>query len=104
MSDSETRHMSDLQERLIRRLQELGFADGQHAVVLAHDLAEVLARSRTLEEQILPLLLQVGAERRSSLAEVTLGIKNHLDAMQDSITDMQTSLQALTNFLLREPK
>ncbi len=96
--------MSDLQQRLIRRLEELGFADRQHAVILAHDLAEVLARSRALEEQLLPLLLQVGAERRTSLAEVTLGIKNHLDAMQDSITDMQASLQALTDFLLRDSK
>lgn len=104
MSDSETRHMSDLQEVLTLRLQELGFADRQHAAILAHDLAEVLARSRTLEEQVLPLLLQVGSERRSSLAEITLGIKNHLDAMQDSITDMQGSLQALTDFLLRDAK
>jgi hypothetical protein len=94
--------MSDLQERLMRRLEELGFANGQHAAILAHDLAEVLARCRTLEEQVLPLLLQVSQERRSLLAEVTVGIKNHLDAMQDSITDMQASLQALTDFLLRD--
>ena len=31
-----------------------------------------------------------------------IALKNHLDAMQDSISDVRSSLNALTDFLLRE--
>jgi hypothetical protein len=34
--------------------------------------------------------------------EVTVALKNHLDAIQDSISDVQASLGALTDFLMRE--
>jgi hypothetical protein len=102
MSDSETEHIMELQARLAQRLRDLGFGDDAHGSILAHDLAEIAARSRTLDEQALPLFLSLDHQHRRALAEVTVALKNHLDAIQDSISDVQASLRALTDFLMRE--
>jgi hypothetical protein len=102
MSDSETEYIVELQVRLAQRLRDLGFGDDAHGSILAHDLAEIAARSRTLEQQALPLFLSLDHQHRRALAEVTVALKNHLDAIQDSISDVQASLGALTDFLMRE--
>ena len=102
MSDSETEYIVESQGRLAQRLRDLGFGDDAHGSILAHDLAEIAARSRTLEQQALPLFLSLDHQHRRALAEVTVALKNHLDAIQDSISDVQASLGALTDFLARE--
>jgi len=101
MSDSETEYIVELQPKIARRLEELGFT-GSNADVLVHSLAELASRCRTFEQQALPLFLSLDARHRRGLAEVTIGLKNHLDAMQDAITDMRAPLSGLTDFLLRE--
>jgi hypothetical protein len=102
MGDSETEHVVELQSRLAQRLRELGFGDDAHGSILAHDLAEIAARSRTLQEQALPLFLTLDHQHRRSLAEVTVGIRNHLDAIADSIADVRSSLRVLADFLAQE--
>ena len=102
MDDSETKYVVELHSRLAQRLRDLGFGDDAHGSILAHDLAEIAARSRTIEQQALPLFLCLDHRHRRSLAEVTVALKNHLDAIQDSISDVQTSLGILTDFLMRE--
>ncbi len=102
MSDSETEYVVDLQRHLADRMRELGFGDDAHGHILVHDLAEIAARCRTFEQEALPLFLSLDRERRSSLAEVTVAMKNHLHAMQDSISDVQASLDVLVDFLVRE--
>jgi len=102
MHDSETTDLIELQTRLIKRLGELGFTNRAHARVLAHQLAEISARSRTVHEQAIPLLLAMDARHRRAMAEATLALKNHLSAIQDSITDAQSSLDAFINFLLAD--
>ena len=102
MFDSETEYIVELQPRITQRLNELGFADGPHAAVLSHSLAEIASRSRTLDQQALPLFLSLDASHRRSLAEVTVALKNHLDGMQDAITDVRPALTALIDFLARE--
>lgn len=102
MSDSETEYVVELQSRLAQRLRDLGFGDDAHGSILAHDLAEIAARSRTFEQQALPLFLTLDYRHRRSLAEVTVGMKNHLDAIEDSIADVKASLRILVDFLLRE--
>jgi len=101
MGDSETEYIVELQPKIARRLEELGFT-GNSAAVLAHSLAELTSRGRTLEQQALPLFLSLDARHRRGLAEVTIALKNHLDAMQDAISDVRAPLSALTDFLLRE--
>ncbi|MGC2112108.1 MAG: hypothetical protein WA655_21500 [Candidatus Korobacteraceae bacterium] len=102
MDDSETEYVVELQSRLARRLRDLGFGDEAHGSILAHDLAEIAARSRTVEQQALPLFLSLDHQHLRSLAEVTVALKNHLDAMEDSISDVRESLGVLVDFLLRE--
>jgi hypothetical protein len=102
MGDAETEYIVHLQPRIAERLSELGFRDNAHADVLVHSLAEIASRSRTLDQQALPLFLSLDTRHRRSLAEVAVALKNHLDAMQDAITDVQSSLVALIDFLSRE--
>jgi hypothetical protein len=102
MDDSETEYIVELQPKITQRLGELRFYDAAHRDLLAHGLAEIASRARTLDQQALPLFLSLDPQHRRSLAEVTVALKNHLDAMQDSISDVRSSLTALTDFLLRE--
>jgi hypothetical protein len=102
MFDSETEYIVELQPRIVQRLNDLGFADLENTGVLAHGLAEIASCGRTLDQQALPLFLSLDAQHRQALAEVTIALKNHLDAMQDSISDVRSALNALTDFLLRE--
>ena len=100
MGDSETEYIVELQPKIAQRLEELDFISERD--VLAHSLAEIASRSRTLDQHALPLFLSLDARHRHGLAEVTVALKNHLDAMQDAITDARPSLNALVDFLLRE--
>ena len=101
MADSETQYIVELQPRIAERLSALGFGDNAHSAILAHSLAEIAARGRTLERQALPLFLTMNATHRRELAEVTIALKNHLEGMQDAITDVRSSLMALSDFLVR---
>jgi hypothetical protein len=102
MDDSETEYVVELQSRIAQRLRDLGFGDDAHGSILTHDLAEIAARARTIDQQALPLFLSLDAQHRRSLAEVTVALRNHLDAMADSIADVQQSLGVLMDFLSRE--
>ncbi|HEY1730479.1 MAG TPA: hypothetical protein VGG15_01960 [Terriglobales bacterium] len=102
MDDSETEYIVELQPKITDRLNNLGFNDAGNRDLLAHGLAEIASCARTLDQQALPLFLSLDPQHRRALAEVTVALKNHLDAMQDSISDVRASLTALTDFLLRE--
>jgi hypothetical protein len=102
MADSETEYIVELQPKIARRLDELGFGETLYRDLLVHGLAEIASRGRTLDQQALPLFLSLGACHRRSLAEVTIALKNHIEAMQDSISDTRSALAALTDFLLTE--
>lgn len=102
MGDSETEYIVELQPKIASRLKELGFDDTDYAGILVHSLAEIASRSRTFDQQALPLFLALDSRHRKSLAEVTVALKNHLEAIQDSITDVRSSLSALVDFLIAE--
>jgi hypothetical protein len=101
MFESETEYIVELQPRIAQRLSELAFPDAQQATILAHSLAEIASRGRTLDQQALPLFLSLDASHRGSLAELTVALKNHLDGMQDAITDLRGPLAELIDFLAR---
>ena len=104
MFESETEYIVELQPRITQRLSELQFPDAKQATVLAHSLAEIASRSRTLDQQALPLFLSMDASHRRSIAELTVALKNHLEGMQDAITDLRAPLTELIDFLAREEK
>ena len=51
MGDSETEYIVELQPKVTQRLTELGFNDAEHCNRLAHGLAEIASRARTLDQQ-----------------------------------------------------
>jgi len=102
MGDSETEYIVELQPKIGARLDELGLPADRNRDLLVHSLAEIASRSRTFEQQALPLFLSLDAQHRRGLAETTIALKNHLEAMQDTITDVRPALAALVDFLLRE--
>ena len=102
MSDSETEYIVELQPKIAQRLDDLGFTDTAYRDLLVHGLAEIASRGRTLEQQAMPLFLSLDVRHRRSMAEVTVALKNHLDAMLDSITDTRSALSALTDYLVRQ--
>ena len=102
MFESETEYIVELQPKISQRLNALGFADARQAATLAHSLAEIASRSRTLDQQALPLFLSLDASRRRSMAELAVALKNHLDGMQDAITDVRAPLTELIDSLARE--
>src|SRR5580692_6210155 len=57
MGDSETEYIVELQPKVTQRLTELGFNDAEHCNRLAHGLAEIASRARTLDQQALPLFV-----------------------------------------------
>ena len=102
MSDAETEYVVELQTRLSAKLAELGFAADPVAGEFVHHLAEIAARCRTLEQESLPLFNSLSAEHRRSFAQLIMEIKSDLDAIQDSITDVQPALRALFDDLRRK--
>ena len=102
MFESETEYIVELQPRITQSLSELEFPHMQQATVLAHSLAELASRSRTLDQQALPLFLSLDATHRRALAELAVGLKNHLEGMQDAIADLRAPLAELIDFLARE--
>jgi uncharacterized tellurite resistance protein B-like protein len=104
MSDAETEHVIELQTRLADKLQRLGFGEDPHARDLVHHLAEIAARCRTFEQQSLPLFNELAPEHRRAFIHLLMEIKTDLDAIQDSITDVQPALQALFDHLVQEEK
>ncbi len=104
MSDTETRHVIELQTRLSEKLAALGFGNDPQARDLVHHLSEIAARCRTFEQQSLPLFNELSPEHRRPFAQLLLEIKADLDAIQDSITDAQPALRALFDYLIQDEK
>ena len=102
MSDAETKYVVELQTRLSTKLAELGFAADPQAREFVHHLAEIAARCRTLEQESLPLFNSLSPEHRRSFARLVMEIKSDLDAIQDSITDVQPALGTLLEHLLAD--
>ena len=98
MNDRETKYFMELQASLMEKFAELGIMTQPWAAEFLHHLADVAAKGRTLEREILPLLLTVNTSRREVIREIFLGIRTHLDSIKDSITDLQPVLRDLLEY------
>lgn len=98
MSDRETKYFMELQASLMGKFAELGIITQPWATEFLHHLADVAAKGRTLEREILPLLLTVNTSRREVIREIFLGVRTHLDSIQDSITDLQPVFRDLLEY------
>jgi hypothetical protein len=99
MSDSETAAIVSLQSRLRQRLIDLGMTDGLSLENLSRHLAHISVLGRNFAVHTLPLFLSLAPEHDESLASLSVSIKNDLDEIRDSLTDVEPDLLALMQLL-----
>ncbi len=90
--------MIELQKRLTIRLAEVGF-QGPAAANIVHRLAEIAVLAGDIHNDCIPLLLELSPAHRDALVNVVAHIKLDLDEIRDGITDLETDLSHLLEFL-----
>ena len=98
-SDEEVKQILNLQERIGRRLDELKFVDKEAEGEIIHHLAEVAVLGQKIAAMSLPQFLSLATEEEEKLADLAVDIQTDLDEMKEAISDMETSLLKLVNFL-----
>ncbi len=91
-----------IQSKMLNRLAELGYADGNSADWISAHVALAVALGRRLDDTLLPLFLGANRDNFSVLAEVALSIKSHMDELADSAIDVRTDLSELVTFLAQQ--
>ena len=99
--DEEAQQILTLQQQLLQRLTELGYAEPNSAVRIARHLAEISVLARAFAEHTLPLLLNVNVENRSAINQLAVSLKVDLEELGDAITDVDADLRSLMEFLNR---
>ena len=97
--DEEAQQILALQQRLLQRLSELGYAEPNSAVRIARHLAEISVLARAFSEHTLPLLLDVNVENRSAINQIAVSLKVDLEELGDAIADIDAELRSLMEFL-----
>jgi hypothetical protein len=101
MSASQTEAILLLQNQLRIRLAELGFQDSQAAGSLQRHLAEIAVLGNDFAQYTLPLFLSMSLENSESIAQLAATIKCDLDELRDALSDVQTDMIELMQFLNR---
>ncbi len=101
MSASQTEAVLLLQNQLRIRLAELGFQDSQAAAALQRHLAEIAVLGNDFAQHTLPLFLSMSLENSDSIARLAATIKCDLDELRDALSDVETDLLELMEFLNR---
>ena len=99
MSASQTEAILLLQNQLRIRLAELGFQDSQAAGSLQRHLAEIAILGNDFAQYTLPLFLSMSLENSESIAQLAATIKCDLDELRDALSDVQTDMIELMQFL-----
>ncbi|HEY3927207.1 MAG TPA: hypothetical protein VGL89_02425 [Candidatus Koribacter sp.] len=102
MSDRETQHVVDLQTSLTAKFTELGYPAGPALGDLVHHLSEIAALGRTFSQESLPLLVSLNPTHREAFTTLIAQIKHDLESIRDNITDLDPTLTALLDHLMRE--
>jgi hypothetical protein len=100
--DEEAEQILTLQQQLLLRLSELGYAEPNSAVRIARHLAEISVLAHAFAEHTVPLLLNVNVENRSAINQIAVSLKVDLEELGDAITDVDADLRSLMEFLNRD--
>jgi len=95
----EVKLIADLQECIARKLNDLGYVDGESAGDIIHHLAEVAVLGNKLFKITVPRFLALPAGRSAELADVAVDLQTDLEEMKDAISEMEPHLLRLVNFL-----
>lgn len=102
MSSDLTAEIADLNEQILDRILQLGFADLHGAQRLSRHLAEIAVLGRAFADMTIPLLLSVNPDHVEAVARLAISIKCDLEELSDSIVDVAPDLRALVDLLNRE--
>jgi hypothetical protein len=91
----------ELQQRILMRMQELGYANQDLALRISRHLAEISVLGEVFAKTTLPLFLSMNSEHSDSLAALSLSVKCDLEEIGDAISDVDGPLRDLTEFLGR---
>jgi len=94
-----TSEIIQLQEKISIRLAELGYADSTSAANIARHLAEIAVLGNSFAQTTLPLFLSVDRDHAEPLSQLIVSIKCDLEELGDSISDSDSDLRALMQFL-----
>lgn len=97
--DEEVREISDLEDRIGKKLDELGYPQDDSWGNIVHHLAEVTYMGKRLALDYMPRFLSLAPADKEQLAELSVDIDSDLNEMKEAITDMQSDLIKLVNFL-----
>lgn len=103
MSKEETTRILELQQRLLERFEELGFADYASASKVSRHLSEIAVLGRQFAEHTLPLFLELDRDNQNALAQISLAIKCDLEELADAVNDVAPLLPDVVEFLRRQP-
>jgi hypothetical protein len=104
MNESNTEAILVLQNRLRIRLAELGLQDSATARNLERHLAEISVLANGFAQHTLPLFLSMSLENGEAIGRLAAAIKCDLDELRDALTDVQSDLIELMQFLNRTPQ
>jgi len=97
--DEEAQQILTLQQQLLERLTQLGYAEPNSAMRIARHLAEISVLARSFAENTLPLLLNVNVENRSAINQLAVSLKVDLEELGDAINDVDCDLRSLMEYL-----
>jgi hypothetical protein len=89
-----------LQQKLLERLNELGYADGNRSLNISRHLADAAVRGQAFAQTSLPLFLDVNLEHRAAMAQIVLSLCTELDQLSDALIDVRSDLRDLLEFVM----
>lgn len=101
--ESEIQQIVELQTRISKRLDQLGFVhDDDASGNIIHHLAELSVWGRRLSQEVLPAFLTLPPEKKEELGDLVVDMNYELTEMKEAIEDMEPAIISLMNFLTRE--
>ena len=102
MSVDETARIIDPQQRISKRLAELGYADTDSANRISRHLAEISILGQAFGQTTLPLFLTLNRDNSDALAQLAVSLKCDLEELRDALIDVDRDLHTLMEFLNRD--
>ena len=102
MSVDETARIIDPQQRISKRLAELGYADAASANRISRHLAEISILEQAFGQTTLPLFLTLNRDNSDALAQLAVSFKCDLEELRDALIDVDRDLHTLMEFLNRD--
>jgi hypothetical protein len=103
MSEQQTKEILELQQEILHRFLELGYADNASAARLSRHLAEIAVLGQAFRQTTLPLFLAVNRDNGAALSQLAVSMKCDLEELADALTDVEVDLRELMEFFKSRP-